>query len=248
MVAEPSPAPVQRTRRRPCGRGGDVRRHVPVEEGADVVERPDPFGAECHDHAPMICSHTGSCSLPVGNRLPAHAHFSLDNALAGAIPCGLVWRARIKGLVPRPRARLHLPGRTAPEPFMNRIRGKTAIVTGATAGIGEATARSLADAGVRTVLIGRRNDRLESMAADIAGSSGTEVRTFVLDVRDRAGVVAFTGLAGTRGRDRRHPDQQRRPVPRPGHRAGGEGRRLGRHDRHQPQGPPQHDARAAAGG
>ena len=60
--------------------GGDVRRHVPVEEGADVVERPNPFGAECHDHAPMICSHPRSCSFPVGNRLPAHAHFSLDNA------------------------------------------------------------------------------------------------------------------------------------------------------------------------
>ena len=65
-------------------------------------------------------------------------------------------------------------------------------MTGATAGIGEATARSLADSGVDTVLIGRRSDRLESMAADIAGSSGTGVRTFVLDVRDRAGVVSFT--------------------------------------------------------
>ena len=53
--------------------GGDVRRLVPVQEGADVVERPNPFGAECHDHAPMICSHPRSCSLPVGNRLPAHA-------------------------------------------------------------------------------------------------------------------------------------------------------------------------------
>ena len=45
--------------------GGDVRRLVPAEEGADVVKRPNPFGAECHDHAPMICSHSGSCSLPV---------------------------------------------------------------------------------------------------------------------------------------------------------------------------------------
>ena len=75
---------------------------------------------------------------------------------------------------------------------MNRIRGKTAVVTGATAGIGEATTRSLADSGVHTVLLGRRSDRLESIAADIVGSSGTEVRTYVLDVRDRAGVAAFT--------------------------------------------------------
>ena len=75
---------------------------------------------------------------------------------------------------------------------MNRIRGKTAVVTGATAGIGEATTRSLADSGVHTVLIGRRSDRLESIAAEIAGSSGTDVRTYTLDVRDRAGVAGFT--------------------------------------------------------
>ena len=76
---------------------------------------------------------------------------------------------------------------------MNRIRGKTAVVTGATAGIGEATAWRLAEAGVNTVLIGRRTDRLESLAADIVVRSGTEVHTYTLDVRDRAGVAHFTG-------------------------------------------------------
>ena len=82
--AEVVPEPDERPFNERVGRlpvvGGDVRRLVPAEEGADVVERPNPFGAECHNHAPMICSHPGSCSLPVGNRLPAHAHFSLDNA------------------------------------------------------------------------------------------------------------------------------------------------------------------------
>ena len=34
----------------------------------------------------MICPHPGSCSLPVGNRLPAHAHFSLDNAFSCEVP------------------------------------------------------------------------------------------------------------------------------------------------------------------
>ena len=63
---------------RPCRYSG--RRFVAFQEGPDVVERPNPFGAECHDHAHVICSHPGSCSLPVGNRLSAHAHFSLDNA------------------------------------------------------------------------------------------------------------------------------------------------------------------------
>ena len=82
--AEVVPEPDERPFNERVGRlpvvGGDVRRLVPAEEGADVVERPNPFGAECHDHAPMICSHPGSCSLPVGNRPRAHAHFSLDNA------------------------------------------------------------------------------------------------------------------------------------------------------------------------
>ena len=34
----------------------------------------------------MICPHPGSCSLPVGNRPRAHAHFSLDNAVACEAP------------------------------------------------------------------------------------------------------------------------------------------------------------------
>ena len=81
VVAEPDRRPLNEgVRRLAVVKGGDVRRHVPAEQGADVVERPDPLGAECHDHVPMICSHPRSCSLPVGNRLQAHPHFSLDNA------------------------------------------------------------------------------------------------------------------------------------------------------------------------
>ena len=74
---------------------------------------------------------------------------------------------------------------------MNRIRGKTAVVTGATAGIGEACARRLADAGVRPVLVARRDDRLAAVAAEIAEATGARVLRHVLDVRDREGVAAF---------------------------------------------------------
>ena len=75
---------------------------------------------------------------------------------------------------------------------MNRIRGKTAVVTGATAGIGEACARSLARAGARPVLVGRRTERLASLSAELGGETGVEPLRHALDVRDRDGVEAFS--------------------------------------------------------
>ena len=80
MVAKPDQRALDERVGRLAVVGGDVRGLVPVEEGADVVQGANPFGAKCHDHAPMICPHPGSGSLPVGNRSPAHAHLSLDNA------------------------------------------------------------------------------------------------------------------------------------------------------------------------
>lgn len=54
---------------------------------------------------------------------------------------------------------------------MTSFSGKTAVVTGASAGIGEATARALAGAGARVMLVARRLDRLQALADDIGGGA-----------------------------------------------------------------------------
>jgi len=53
------------------------------------------------------------------------------------------------------------------------LAGKVAIITGASAGIGEATAREFARAGMITVLAARRRQRLERLAEEIRAAGGT---------------------------------------------------------------------------
>jgi NADP-dependent 3-hydroxy acid dehydrogenase YdfG len=67
---------------------------------------------------------------------------------------------------------------------------RTAVVTGASSGIGAASAIRLAEAGYRVILTARRTDRLEEVARQINATGGTaEVRE--LDVTDRPAVDAL---------------------------------------------------------
>ncbi len=62
---------------------------------------------------------------------------------------------------------------------MQGIDGKVVVITGASSGLGEATARALADKGARLVLGARRLDRLEALAAELGLGAGAAVATDV---------------------------------------------------------------------
>ncbi len=65
---------------------------------------------------------------------------------------------------------------------------RIAVVTGASSGIGEATARTLAEQGFHVVIGARRLDRLEKIAEDIGGTA------LELDVTDQDSVDAFAAV------------------------------------------------------
>jgi NADP-dependent 3-hydroxy acid dehydrogenase YdfG len=65
------------------------------------------------------------------------------------------------------------------------LSGTVAVVTGASSGIGAATARRLADHGASVALVARRRDRLQALAAEIQQADGTAL-VVEADITDRA--------------------------------------------------------------
>ncbi|KAI8908946.1 hypothetical protein EDD86DRAFT_190941 [Gorgonomyces haynaldii] len=65
------------------------------------------------------------------------------------------------------------------------LRGKTVLVTGASAGIGKATALAFAQQGSHLILTARRTDRIEQLAHEIQQKYKVNVHPLTMDVRER---------------------------------------------------------------
>ncbi|NYV74042.1 SDR family NAD(P)-dependent oxidoreductase [Streptomyces sp. UH6] len=83
---------------------------------------------------------------------------------------------------------------------MGQLDGKTALVTGATSGIGLASARALAAEGAYVFVTGRRKEKLDEVVAGIGADRATGIRADVTDLADLDRVVAAVEESG-RGLD-----------------------------------------------
>lgn len=72
-----------------------------------------------------------------------------------------------------------------------KMKGKTVLVSGASSGIGEASARIYAKNGANLILTARRKDRLENLKNELGKEYKINADIFVFDVRDKAAVFDF---------------------------------------------------------
>ena len=117
-----------------------------------------------------------------------------------------------------------LPGMTTSNAF-HSLDGRVAIVTGASSGIGEATARALAAGGARVALLARRRERLDAIAGEL-GDAAVAIGVDVTDPDDLAEaaravttrlgradlVVANAGVMLPAGIEKLRADEWRRMI------------------------------------
>ncbi|MCK5742467.1 MAG: SDR family NAD(P)-dependent oxidoreductase, partial [Chlorobi bacterium] len=68
---------------------------------------------------------------------------------------------------------------------MMTMKNKTVMITGASAGIGEACARVFAEAGARLILLARRKEKIDALALELKEKYGTESYLIGTDVRNQ---------------------------------------------------------------
>jgi NAD(P)-dependent dehydrogenase (short-subunit alcohol dehydrogenase family) len=70
------------------------------------------------------------------------------------------------------------------------LTGRTALITGASSGLGARMARVLAASGAKVALASRRLERLSGLAAEINAAGGGEAFPVVMDVTDESSIIA----------------------------------------------------------
>lgn len=78
---------------------------------------------------------------------------------------------------------------------MPELKGKTAVITGASSGIGAAIAQHLAEEGANVVLAARRKERLDALAAEINGNKKGQALVVETDVAKKADINNMTQKA-----------------------------------------------------
>jgi 3-oxoacyl-[acyl-carrier protein] reductase len=81
------------------------------------------------------------------------------------------------------------------------LRGKTALITGASSGLGRACALALAAEGAREAVAARRLDRLEGVAADARALGATDAAAYHVDLADPASIDALLDAVRARQGD-----------------------------------------------
>ena len=129
--------------------------------------------------------------------------------MAKGVPCARAWRKRRRPVLedqartPEERSNAAagltriLSSLIKETDEMTGVANKVVLVTGASSGIGEATARELAAAGAKVALGARRVERLETLKAEIEAAGGTAL-ALGLDVTSRESVQAFVDAARER--------------------------------------------------